>query len=406
MFLKYKPTNSLIKQARFIDENDDFYLFGADGEGVFCEEWLKKKGKKIIGFIDNDINKIGTVLNGYSIFGFDKLADTNLKIIITSIHSDQIAEQLNRKGLILGLDYITYDNIYWIDEPQFHDCIGEPFYTQFNAFKEEYFKTYNLLEDEYSKEVFTNIINYRLSCLDPTVRGKQNLPISFEKHKTRFNSRKNRREKLKLENIPENIKKVIAEQYICEPYKHINLKDFSSYDCIMDIGGFIGDSAAFFALQNPSAKIISFEPSLEGQKQIKELGNHYTNIELVAHAVWEESTILNFNENRESLQGSRIGTGETKISAVSLDDYCDRTKIAKVDFIKMDIEGAELHALKGAMKTLKRDLPDLAISIYHSPRDLWEIPQWIKMNFPEYKVYVDHTEGMFVWGTVCFATAK
>lgn len=68
-----------------------------------------------------------------------------------------------------------------------------------------------------------------------------------------------------------------------------------------------------------------------------------------------------------------------------------------VTFIKMDIEGAELEALKGAQETIKKYRPTLAISIYHRPQDIVELPEYIKTLIPEYKLYLrnyhlDHTE--------------
>lgn len=56
----------------------------------------------------------------------------------------------------------------------------------------------------------------------------------------------------------------------------------------------------------------------------------------------------------------------------------------------MDIEGAELDALKGAEKTIEQFRPKLAISLYHKREDLYEIPIWIKSIMPNYKMYLRH----------------
>ena len=60
----------------------------------------------------------------------------------------------------------------------------------------------------------------------------------------------------------------------------------------------------------------------------------------------------------------------------------------KVSFIKMDIEGAELDALKGAEQTIKKVHPKLAISAYHKFEDLLEIPQFIQVIDSSYKFYL------------------
>jgi hypothetical protein len=48
-----------------------------------------------------------------------------------------------------------------------------------------------------------------------------------------------------------------------------------------------------------------------------------------------------------------------------------------INYIKMDIEGAEMDALRGSLEVLKRNKPSLAISAYHKPEDLWEIGLWL-----------------------------
>ena len=54
----------------------------------------------------------------------------------------------------------------------------------------------------------------------------------------------------------------------------------------------------------------------------------------------------------------------------------------------MDIEGAEIEAIKGARNTISKHKPDLAISVYHKIEHLWEIPLLIKSLKSNYKFYL------------------
>ena len=98
---------------------------------------------------------------------------------------------------------------------------------------------------------------------------------------------------------------------------------------------------------------------------------------------------------------SRIAEdGDMVIEVTSLDALL-LDKPIRPTFIKMDIEGAEMEGLEGARQIIARDHPKLAISAYHGRVHLWEIPYWIKTNFPEYQMYMrqhsNNTE------TVCYA---
>ena len=68
----------------------------------------------------------------------------------------------------------------------------------------------------------------------------------------------------------------------------------------------------------------------------------------------------------------------------------------------MDIEGAEIEALKGAEKTIKKYRPKLAICIYHEPDHLYRIPLIIKEMVPEYRIYIRHHSDT-ASETVCYA---
>ncbi len=78
--------------------------------------------------------------------------------------------------------------------------------------------------------------------------------------------------------------------------------------------------------------------------------------------------------------------GVITIQCVSLDEVISNFKST---LIKMDIEGAEIDALPGEQKTIQKYVPGLAISVYHLPSHIWEIPLLVKQMMPgAYKYYL------------------
>ena len=75
----------------------------------------------------------------------------------------------------------------------------------------------------------------------------------------------------------------------------------------------------------------------------------------------------------------------TKIPLVKMDSV---PECEDATFIKMDIEGAELSALKGGKGLIQRNKPKLAICIYHSNEDMLRIAEYIHEIVPEYKLYM------------------
>ena len=91
--------------------------------------------------------------------------------------------------------------------------------------------------------------------------------------------------------------------------------------------------------------------------------------------------------------------GNEEIIITTIDEIIGNTKVG---YIKMDIEGLEERALEGGRKTIRRDKPILAISIYHKRDDIWNIHLKILEIDPDYHFYLNHYS--FSWDdTVLYA---
>jgi FkbM family methyltransferase len=78
------------------------------------------------------------------------------------------------------------------------------------------------------------------------------------------------------------------------------------------------------------------------------------------------------------------------IPLTTIDQMAAHSDVPRVDFIKMDVEGSELAALRGAEASIRRWQPKLAISLYHRPEDFFSIPSWIASLSMGYRLFLDH----------------
>ena len=165
-------------------------------------------------------------------------------------------------------------------------------------------------------------------------------------------------------------------------------------DVVIDCGAGTGDTTMWLAhLAGPEGRVLGYEFSPGNialfERNLKINPTVAPRVTLVPHPAGAKSgTVVHFGDNAT---GSRIGRGSAhEASTLSIDDLVDREKLDRVDLIKMDIEGSEGDALKGAMRTISRFRPKLAICAYHRLDDLWVLPQLIRMLNPTYRLFLDH----------------
>lgn len=136
-------------------------------------------------------------------------------------------------------------------------------------------------------------------------------------------------------------------------------------DIVLDIGAAPGDFSAL-CIAKGASKVYAFEP------------------EKIQVGILNKINKLN-NEKIEIIQKycDEIINQDT----TTIDSFIEENKIQKVNFIKMDIEGAEPRALKGAENTLKKHQPKLAICTYHNKDDEQKIKNVIIEANPNYNFY-------------------
>ena len=172
-------------------------------------------------------------------------------------------------------------------------------------------------------------------------------------------------------------------------YNIKNIFEVKNDAVVFDIGAFKGDTAYFFSKKcSNKARIYAFEPDdyafqiLEKIKEKYKLNNVITKNILLSNAE-KEIDFISMIENTPTI----------KKNAITIDKFVEENNIEKIDYIKMDVEGAEKNILEGAIKTIKKFKPSLAIAIYHGGKlfmeDFYNIPIFIKNVINEdYEYYI------------------
>lgn len=168
-------------------------------------------------------------------------------------------------------------------------------------------------------------------------------------------------------------------------------------DVVFDCGACWGDTALYFSnAVDDTGRVFSFEFVSSNIKIFKrnvslntELSKRIT---LIDRPLWSTAEVPMYVVDQGP--GSKISFDRLKDSVVvktqTIDAVVRDLEINKIDFIKMDIEGAELDALQGAMNSIQKFRPTLAIAVYHRISDFHTISSWIKELNLGYRMYLGH----------------
>lgn len=165
-------------------------------------------------------------------------------------------------------------------------------------------------------------------------------------------------------------------------------------DIVLDCGANIGLFTRV-ALDHGAAKVIAIEPAPENLECLRRNfpGEIATGrVMVVPKGVWDKEDVLTLNVDptnsaADSFVIKRKGAvGINKVPLTRIDRLVDDLRLERVDYIKMDIEGAEPNALMGASATIRKWKPRLSISAYHQPDHPVRIPKIIQLARPDYTI--------------------
>lgn len=185
-----------------------------------------------------------------------------------------------------------------------------------------------------------------------------------------------------------------------------NIFEVKNSAIVFDIGAWKGDTAYFFSKKcSDNAKIYAFEPDNYAYEILEKVKNKYKLNNVIT------KNILFSNTKKEIDFVSMIKNIPTvKKNAITIDKFVEENNIEKIDYIKMDVEGEEKNILEGAIKTIKKFKPHLAIAIYHGGKlfmeDFYDVPIFIKNIINEDYEYYIRTFTPWCGETILFCKPK
>ena len=164
-------------------------------------------------------------------------------------------------------------------------------------------------------------------------------------------------------------------------------------DHAIDAGAFTGESTIHFSKSvGPQGRVYAFDP-VENHLEVCRLNFSrpgHENIVLFPYAVGEQSVDAPTVRVAEYNPGYRASSSEEPMAMRRIDDLVIDGKIPRIDFLKMDVEGSEMAALRGCESSIRRFRPKLALSIYHKPNDFFDIINYVHGLDLGYSLFVDH----------------
>ncbi len=161
-------------------------------------------------------------------------------------------------------------------------------------------------------------------------------------------------------------------------------------DIVVDVGAHVGTFTRL-ALDRGAAAVIAFEPdplnlACFRKNFVEEIASGQ--VRLVPKGAWSEERLLTLwvgegNSGESSVVLNRGGSA-VEVPMTTLDIMIDTLRFDRVDFVKMDIEGAEREALRGAAELLRRHRPRLLLDSYHRPDDMVVLPAFLREIHSDY----------------------
>lgn len=357
---------NLEEQHNPTKDEPDIILYGAGNLGRFTVKAMRESGRLPVAVCDSNPKLWGTTCEGIEVMAIDKAILVHPKALyVVTIYN---GASMRKKLRSIGVRVASFAQLY---RARLMNRTGPPLpygsiddISKLRSSAEAIRIGASLWADAASRREYLAQIQYRVtlddSCLPPPL---------------------------------------LAEQMYFPP--EIAWKE---HECFVDCGAFDGDTIRAFLTRRPyqGDRIVAIEPDPYNAERLRQsLAASKTEARVVDVALGERFGSHPFKAIGTA--GSQLDKdGQMAVDVRALDYVLAGETPTR---IKMDIEGSELAALRGCVRTLQQHKPALAICTYHKSEDLWQIPTFIKMVVPDYDLYA-RRYGEDCWELVCYAVPR
>jgi len=344
-------------------------LFGAGDLGRKTLGCLRTVGIEPLAFSDNNSSLWGTAMDGITILSPERAAKrfgSEALFIVAIWNTRHWYSETSRQLSNLGCEHIVPPSpVYWRFPEVFLPFYAQDLPRKVREQSGDVLKAATLWTDTRSQQEFLQQVRWRMSGEWTFTR-----PTNAESY------------------FPEDVVRLLPDEVL------------------VDCGAFDGDTIQSFLSHGRSdfRRIFAIEPDSHSFAKLESyifgLGPELKRkISILNYAVGAERGTVQFVSSG-GLDSHASKTAGSGVPCAPISELVDRS--IRTTYIKMDIEGAEFDALRGARSVIQRDHPILGICVYHEQQDLWRLPLLMKSMVPDYRMYLRCHEGDG-WQTVAYA---
>jgi FkbM family methyltransferase len=337
-------------------------IVGSAGEGQRLARICADKRIAVEAIVDDDPKNAGSVVAGQAVEPSQALKrlPTSMPVVIASHRVLGATQRLRSLGFKTVVPFAMLQVLAPDAFPphMFYNELLDDLW----AHRSEYQALNGRLADDRSRQVLDAVIGFR-QTLDPAV-----------------------------------LRPVVSEHDLYAPE---GLFEFADDEVYVDGGAYDGDTVRTFIdrVHGRFTDVYALEPDPVTFERLKANFRDEPRVHPFHAGLYSQAGSLRFRD--DASRGAIFAEdGGIEMPVTTIDNVLGDRRLT---YVKMNIEGAEIDALRGGRNAIRKWLPRLAISVYHRASDLWRIPQLVLEMSPDYQLYLrQHAGGIIETVLYCF----